>query len=70
MDTTWDTDEVLRWISNSEGLYVDIVMHHLSAKDLFNELDISQLHADIDLSKVDWDYVNREVAEMRENQES
>ena len=68
MKTTWDTDEVLRWIMNCEGLYIDIVKHHLSAEDIFNGLDLKLLHDDLDLDKVDWDYVNDEVQEMREEE--
>lgn len=60
-DTTWDTDEVIRWIDNDEPLYH--LTRHLArtqidlAGTLASEVHWERYNADIDVNLVDWDHV-------------
>jgi hypothetical protein len=61
METTWDTDEVIRWIDNDEPLYH--LAYHLAltqidlADALRSDVDWEQYNDNITAADVDWDHV-------------
>lgn len=63
-DTTWDTDEVIRYIDNDEPLYHEV---RYMARRIFNEHELAKALRDqigwenynnsIDTDEVDWEHV-------------
>lgn len=67
-DTTWDTDEVERWLANDEGLYgycrVLAGRYEGSAlAQMVASIDWETYNPDIDTDGVDWDYVAEQLTE-------
>lgn len=64
-DTSWDTDEVVRWLDNDPALYE--LARHLArtqidlAGALASEVTWEHYNSDIYCNDVDWDYVAKHV---------
>jgi hypothetical protein len=63
-ETTWETDEVDRWLSNDEGMYY-IARRACCAEDLRQNFE-GQVPGIDDWSEVDWDYIFEQFEEDRD----
>jgi hypothetical protein len=64
-ETTWDTDEVERWIDNDEGIYNTFHSptgrFHGSAVELRNFFTEFPIEG-VDLEEVDWDQIVEDMS--------
>ena len=60
----WETNEVLLFINNNEGLYTDIIINKIDVQQTIEQLgDI--LFSHVDLEKVDYNQLEDEIDELR-----
>ena len=60
----WETNEVLLFINNNEGLYTDIVINKVDVQQTIEQLgDI--LFSHVNLEKVNYNQLEDEIDELR-----
>jgi hypothetical protein len=59
----WETEEVLRWITNDESLYDMSEILKAEAVETFRVAFSDNLFPDVDMEEVDWEYVASELME-------
>ena len=63
----WDTNETRLIMLNSEGVYNDVILNHMSIEDIVLGCD---LFNHVDFKVIDWDCLNAEIEEIREELEN